>query len=115
MGGSSNTILHMLAIANEAGVDFDIADINKISKNVAHIAKISPSLTTVHMEDINSAGGVSAVINEISKRGNVIDDNLTITGESLLQRVKDATILDKDIIHSIDNPYSKVGGLAICW
>jgi dihydroxy-acid dehydratase len=113
MGGSSNTILHMLAIANEAGVDFDIADINKISKNVSHIAKISPSLTTVHMEDINRAGGVSAVIKEISKRGDVIKDNLTITGESLLERVKDAQILDSEIIHSINNPYSKVGGLAI--
>jgi dihydroxy-acid dehydratase len=113
MGGSSNTILHMLAIANEAGVDFDIGDINKISKNVSHIAKISPSLTTVHMEDINRAGGVSAVIKEISKRGDVIKDNLTITGETLLQRVDSAQILDSEIIHNIDNPYSKVGGLAI--
>ncbi len=113
MGGSSNTILHMLAIANEAGVDFDIAKINEISKNVAHIAKISPSLTTVHMEDINRAGGVSAVIKEISKRGDIIRDNLTITGESLLERVANAEIKDKDIIHTIDNPYSKVGGLAI--
>ncbi len=113
MGGSSNTVLHMLAIANEAGVDFEIADINKISKSVAHIAKISPSLTTVHMEDINRAGGVSAVIKEISKRGDVIKDNLTITGESLLERVANAKIKDEQIIHTIDNPYSKVGGLAI--
>ena len=113
MGGSSNTILHMLAIANEAGVDFNIADINEISKNVSHIAKISPSLTTVHMEDINKAGGVSAVIKEISKRGDVIKDNLTVTGESLLERVADAEILDPEIIHPIENPYSKVGGLAI--
>ena len=113
MGGSSNTILHMLAIANEAGVDFDIAKINEISKNVAHIAKISPSLTTIHMEDINRAGGVSAVIKEISKRGDIIKDNLTVTGESLLERVKDAKILDPEVIHPIDNPYSEVGGLAI--
>jgi len=113
MGGSSNTILHMLAIANEAGVDFDIAKINEISKNVAHIAKISPSLTTIHMEDINRAGGVSAVIKEISKRGDIIKDNLTITGETLLERVKDAKILDPEVIHPIDNPYSEVGGLAI--
>jgi dihydroxy-acid dehydratase len=113
MGGSSNTILHMLAIANEAEVNFDIAKINEISKNVAHIAKISPSLTTVHMEDINRAGGVSAVIKEISKRGDVIKDNLTITGESLLERVADAKILDPEIIHPIENPYSEVGGLAI--
>ncbi len=114
MGGSTNTILHMLAIADEAGVSFDIAKLNEISKNVSHIAKISPSLTTVHMEDINRAGGVSAVMNEMKKRGDdILIDNLTVTGESIYERIKDATIKDTDIIHTIDNPYSEVGGLAI--
>jgi len=114
MGGSSNTVLHMLAIANEAEVDFKIEDINKISKQVSHIAKISPSLTTVHMEDINRAGGVSAVMNEMNKRDNkTLQDNLTITGESLFERIADAKIKDTEIIHTIDNPYSEVGGLAI--
>ena len=70
MGGSTNTILHMLAIAKEAEVDFNLESINNIAANVAHIAKIAPALSSVHMEDINRAGGVSAVINEISKRGN---------------------------------------------
>ena len=113
MGGSSNTVLHMLAIANEAEVDFDIAKINEISKEVAHIAKISPSLTTVHMEDINRAGGVSAVMKEISKRGNTLKNNPVIEGGMLFDRIKDAQIKDYNIIHSIENPYSKVGGLAI--
>ncbi len=114
MGGSSNTVLHMLAIANEAGVPFDIGDINTISKNVAHIAKISPSLTTVHMEDINRAGGVSAVMKEMLRRENgVLQDNMTISGETLFERISDASIRDTEIIHTIDNPYSKVGGLAI--
>jgi len=114
MGGSSNTVLHMLAIANEADVNFNIADINKISKSVSHIAKISPSLTTVHMEDIHTAGGVSAVLKEMTKRDNsVLLDNLTITGESLFERIADAKIKDEEIIHTIDNPYSEVGGLAI--
>jgi len=113
MGGSSNTVLHMLAIANEAGVDFNIGDINKISKKVSHIAKISPSLTTVHMEDINTAGGVSAVLKEMNKRGEVLQDNLTVTGESLFERFANAEIKDTEIIHTIDNPYSEVGGLAI--
>ena len=114
MGGSTNTILHMLAIADEAGVDFDIAELNKISQRVSHIAKISPSLTTVHMEDINRAGGVSAVMKEMSKRGDdILLDNLTITGESIYERIKDAQIKDTNIIHTIDNPYSEVGGLAI--
>ncbi len=114
MGGSSNTILHMLAIADEAGVDFDIAEINEISKHVAHIAKISPSLTTVHMEDINKAGGVSAVMHEMNRRKDgVLRDNLTVTGESLFERIAGAEIKDETIIHRIENPYSEVGGLAI--
>ena len=117
MGGSSNTVLHMLAIANEAGVDFKLEDINEIGKKVSHIAKISPSLSTVHMEDINRAGGLSAVIKEISKRdgGFLSLDALTITGESLGERVANAEIKDTQIIHTIDNPYSKVGGLAILY
>ncbi len=114
MGGSSNTVLHMLAIANEAGVDFNIEDINKISRQVSHIAKISPSLTTVHMEDIHTAGGVSAVMKEMNKRDNkTLQDNLTVTGETLFERIADAEIKDTNIIHTIDNPYSEVGGLAI--
>ena len=116
MGGSSNTVLHMLAIAKEAGVDFNLEDINAISKRVSHIAKISPSLTTVHMEDINKAGGVSAVMHEMSKRGDdILLDNLTVTGETLKERIKDSKILDTTIIHTIDNPYSEVGGLAILY
>ena len=116
MGGSSNTVLHMLAIAREAGANFDLEDINKISKRVSHIAKISPSLTTVHMEDIDKAGGVSAVMHEMSKRGDdVLIDNLTITGESIKERIATSEIIDTNIIHTIDNPYSEVGGLAILY
>ena len=115
MGGSSNTVLHMLAIAKEAGVDFNIADINEISKKVSHIAKISPSLSTVHMEDINRAGGVGAVMHEIAKRdnGSMYLDNLTVTGETIGERIKDDEIKDTSIIHTLKNPYSNVGGLAI--
>ncbi len=114
MGGSSNTVLHMLSIAKEAEVDFPIEKINEISEKVSHIAKISPSLSTVHMEDINKAGGVNAVMKEISRRGDALDlEALTITGETLGERIKDAQIKDTSIIHTIDNPYSKVGGLSI--
>ncbi|MGE4511053.1 MAG: dihydroxy-acid dehydratase [Sulfurimonadaceae bacterium] len=114
MGGSSNTVLHMLSIAKEAGVDFDITQINKISENVAHIAKISPSLSTVHMDDINRAGGVNAVMKEVSRRGGLLYlDNPTVTGETLGERIKDAKILDENIIHTNENAYSPVGGLSI--
>ena len=116
MGGSSNTVLHMLAIAKEADINFNLEDINKISKEVSHIAKISPSLTTIHMQDIDRAGGVSAVMHEMSKRGeNILRDNLTITGESLKERIANSKIKDTKVIHTIDNPYSKVGGLAILY
>jgi len=116
MGGSSNTVLHMLAIAKEAEVDFNLKDINAISKRVSHIAKISPSLTTVHMEDINKAGGVNAVMHEMMKRGDdILRDNLSVSGETLYEKVKDAKILDTNIIHTVDNPYSEVGGLAILY
>ena len=206
MGGSTNTILHMLAIAKEAEVDFNLESINNIAANVAHIAKIAPALSSVHMEDINRAGGVSAVMNEISKRGNsslgnhctdftnfertadlmssspskfvknststtantrIVDstslesqvdsapchfersekskslvsqasftnqdsnnaesqtdsakldssilylDALTITGETLGQRIANANITDPEIIRHNDNAYSQVGGLKI--
>jgi dihydroxy-acid dehydratase len=116
MGGSSNTVLHMLAIAKEAEVDFQLSDINAISKRVSHIAKISPSLSTVHMEDINKAGGVNAVMHEMMKRGDdILADNLSVTGETLYEKVKDAEITDTNIIHTVDNPYSEVGGLAILY
>ena len=116
MGGSSNTVLHMLAIAKEAGVTFELKDINAISKRVSHIAKISPSLSTVHMEDINKAGGVNAVMKEMTKRGDdILLDNPTISGETVLEKIKDAYIKDTNIIHTIDKPYSQVGGLAILY
>lgn len=115
MGGSTNTILHMLAIAKEAEVDFNLESINNIAANVAHIAKIAPALSSVHMEDINKAGGVSAVINEVSKREKSILhlDALTITGETLGQRIANANIKDSSIIRHNDNAYSQVGGLKI--
>ena len=114
MGGSSNTVLHMLAIAKESDVDFQIENINAIAEKVSHIAKISPSLSTVHMKDIDDAGGVNAVMNEVSRRGDILNlDALTITGETLGERIKDAKILDENIIHRNENAYSPVGGLSI--
>ncbi len=115
MGGSSNTVLHMLAIAKEADVDFKIENINAIAEKVAHIAKISPSLTTVHMKDIDDAGGVNAVMKEVSNRGNDVLqlDALTVTGETIGERIKDAEIKDTSIIHTNAHAFSPVGGLSI--
>ena len=115
MGGSSNTVLHMLAISREAGVNLDIKELNKISQNIAHIAKISPSLPNVHMEDVGRAGGMNAVIKEISRRdhGMLNLDNLTVSGETLGERVRASDIKDESVIHKVENAYSQVGGLAI--
>ena len=114
MGGSSNTVLHMLAIAREAGVDFDLRAIEEIAKKVAHIAKIAPSLSTVHMEDIHRAGGVPAVLNEAARRGGIVREGaLTVTGETVGDRLKGAKIEDREIIRPLENAWSPVGGLAV--
>ena len=114
MGGSSNTVLHLLAIARESDIEYKIENINKIADKVSHIAKISPSLTTVHMDDINRAGGVNAVMKEVSRRGGLLNlDSLMVSGETLGDRIADATILDEKIIHTNENAYSQVGGLSI--
>ncbi|MBF7042292.1 dihydroxy-acid dehydratase [Campylobacter volucris] len=115
MGGSSNTILHMLAIAYEAGVNLNIKELNEISKNVAHIAKIAPSLNSVYMEDIHKAGGVSAVIAELAnKKDHILElDVMDILGQTLQDRIKNSKIKDESIIKKLDDAYSSVGGLAI--
>jgi len=114
MGGSSNTVLHLLAIARESDIEYKIENINKIADKVAHIAKISPSLTTVHMDDVDKAGGVNAVMKEVSNRSGLLNlDSLMISGETLEERIADAVILDEEIIHTNENAYSQVGGLSI--
>jgi dihydroxy-acid dehydratase len=114
MGGSSNTVLHMLAIAREAGVDFDLRAIEAIARKVAHIAKIAPSLSTVHIEDIHRAGGVPAVLKEAARRGGIVRDGaLTVTGETIADRIRVAQTKDAEIIRPLENAWSPVGGLAV--
>jgi len=115
MGGSSNTILHMLAISREADAPLDIKELNDISKNIAHVAKVAPSLPSVHMEDVARAGGILAILNEISKRDNgfLELENLTVTGKSMKELVAEHEVKDYEVIKSIDKPFSHVGGLAI--
>jgi dihydroxy-acid dehydratase len=114
MGGSTNTVLHMLAIAREAGVDFDLRAIEEVAKNVAHIAKIAPSLSTVHIEDVHRAGGVPAVLKEAARRGGVVREGaLTVSGETVGERIRGAEIRDPAVIHPLEQAYSPVGGLAV--
>jgi dihydroxy-acid dehydratase len=114
MGGSTNTVLHMLAIAREAGVAFDLRRIDEVGRKVAHIAKIAPSLSTVHIEDIHQAGGVPAVLKEAARRGGVVREGaLTVSGETVGERIRGAEIKDRAVIHTNETAYSQVGGLAV--
>ena len=114
MGGSTNTILHTLAIAIEAGIDFDLKELNEIANRTPYICKVSPSTPFVHMEDVDRAGGISAILNEISKVPNTLYlDRLTVTGKTLGENIKDAKIKDENVIRSVEAPYSAKGGLAV--
>lgn len=110
LGGSTNSVLHLMAIAHEAGVQFSLAKINEISKRTPHLCKISPS-GNYHIEDLDRAGGISAVMKEII--GFLKGDAVTVTGKSLAQNVRNASIQDKDVIHPVSKAYSSTGGLAI--
>jgi dihydroxy-acid dehydratase len=115
MGGSTNTVLHTLAIAHEAGIEYDLRDINKIAEKVPYLAKIMPA-SDYSMQDVHRAGGVSAILNELCKvEGALHHDCITITGKTLSENVKDAAILDSKVIRSRENPYSHVGGLSILY
>jgi dihydroxy-acid dehydratase len=113
MGGSTNTVLHSLAVANEAGIKYDLERINKISAKCPNICKVSPS-SAVHVEDVDAAGGISAILKEISKIPNMLNtDCITVTGKTLGENIADADIKDTEVIHTLDNAYSKSGGLTI--
>jgi dihydroxy-acid dehydratase len=113
MGGSTNTVLHSLAVANEAGIKYDLKRINAISSKCPNICKVSPS-STVHIEDVDAAGGISAILNEVGKIPNLLNlDCLTVSGKTLGENIAGAKIKDKDVIHTLDKAYSKTGGLAI--
>lgn len=113
MGGSTNTVLHTLAIAHEAGIDYPIERINEVAKRVPHLAKIAPA-SDYHIEDVHNAGGVSAIINELLKKPGALNgDCITVTAKTLKENVAGCEILDTDVIHTLDNPHSQEGGLAV--
>lgn len=113
MGGSTNTVLHTLAIANEAGVDFTLEKMDKISKKTPNICKVSPS-SKYHMEDVDNAGGVMAILKEVSKiTGLVYGHCITASSKSISEILKETKSPDGNVIKEIKNAYSKDGGLAI--
>lgn len=113
MGGSTNTVLHTLAIANEAEIEYNIEDINKVAERVPYLAKIMPA-SDISMDDIEKAGGVSSIINELTKiPGAIHPERQTIAGVSMGELVKDYHIKNDQVIRTKDNPYSPVGGLSV--
>ncbi|WP_185150626.1 dihydroxy-acid dehydratase [Cytobacillus dafuensis] len=113
MGGSTNTVLHTLALANEAEIDYSLERINEIASRVPHLAKIAPA-SDYHIEDVHNAGGVSAIINELLKKPGAFNGNcLTVSGKTIRENVAGSDILDKDVIRPLDQPHSEQGGLAV--
>jgi len=115
MGGSTNTILHALAIAKEAGLEYDLNRINAISKKCPNICKVSPS-SAFHVEDVDRAGGVSAILKTVSAiKGLINPKSLTVTGYELGKNFAKSKVADPNVIRPLDNPYAPEGGLAVLW
>ena len=113
MGGSSNTVLHTLALAQEAGLNYPLENINKVAEKVPHICKVSPA-GKWHMEDVHNAGGIPAILNEIHRGTGMLHlDRPTVNGTTLGQNIEGKEILDDDVIRRYENAHSKRGGLAI--
>lgn len=112
LGCSTNTALHLPAIAHEAGIDLPLDKFNEISDQVPHICSLTPAGKN-HMENLNAAGGIHAVINELVKGDLINLDTVTVTGQSLKENLKAINFVDHEIIRSLDNPYHERGGLAI--
>jgi len=114
MGGSTNTVLHTLAIAHEADIDYDLSRINEVAKRVPYLAKIAPA-SDYTMQDVHDAGGVSAIIRELCEMGAIERDRMTVTGKTVFENVKDHVITNPKVIRPKEDPYSPVGGLSILY
>ena len=111
IGGSSNTVLHLTAIAHECGIEIPAMLFDEISRRTPYITKLSPA-GHHHMQDLEEAGGITAVMHELAKKNLLHLDALTVTG-TVAERIKDAEIQRSDVIHTVDNPYRATGGIAI--
>ena len=112
LGCSTNSMLHLPAIAHEIGMDFDISFANEISARTPNLCHLAPAGPT-YIEDLNEAGGVYAVMNELNKKGLLHTECMTVTGKTVGENIKDCVNLNPEVIRPIDNPYSQTGGLAV--
>jgi dihydroxy-acid dehydratase len=112
LGCSTNTVLHLMAIAEEAGVRLDLDAFNRVSAKTPHLCSLSPA-GKHHIQDLDRAGGVSAVMKEISRKRLIHTNCLTVTGQTVKENIKRSRIRDKSIIRPLERPYHKQGGLAV--
>ncbi len=113
MGGSTNTVLHTLAIAHEAGVAYSLDRINQLSDRVPYVCKVSPA-GHHHVEDVDRAGGISAILKRLAERGDLLKlDRPTVTGKTLGENIRQAVVKDADVIRPLESPYRTTGGLAV--
>lgn len=112
LGCSTNSMLHLPAIAHEIGMNFDISFANEISAKTPNLCHLAPAGPT-YIEDLNEAGGVYAVMNELNKKGLLHTECMTVTGKTVGENIKDCVNLNPEVIRPIDNPYSQTGGLAV--
>jgi dihydroxy-acid dehydratase len=113
MGGSTNTVLHTLALAHEGGVQYPLARLNEVAARVPYICSVAPA-SSVHVEDVHRAGGVSAILHELSRKPGVLDlGQRTVSLKTLGENVAQAHVRDPEVIRPIENPFSPTGGLAV--
>ena len=112
LGCSTNSMLHLPAIAHECGVDLNLDVANKISEKTPNLCHLAPAGRT-YMEDLNEAGGVYAVMNELNKKGLLNTDCMTVTGKTIGENIEGSVNLDPEVIRPIENPYSETGGIAV--
>lgn len=112
LGCSTNSMLHLPAIAHEIGMDFEIDFANGISERTPNLCHLAPAGPT-YMEDLNEAGGVYAVMNELNKLGLLYTECMTVTGKTVGENIKDAVNLNPEVIRPVENPYSQTGGIAV--
>jgi len=112
LGCSTNTVLHLVAIAREAGVDIDLNKINDISAKTPHLCSLSPG-GSHHIEDLYHAGGIGAVVKELDRKDLIHTDCLTVTGGTVGENIRDLSTINPEVIRSVENPYHEQGGLAV--
>ena len=114
LGCSSNSVLHLLAIAHEAGVEMDLNTFNEVSEKTPNLCHLAPAGPT-YIQDLDAAGGVPAVMKELTKIGALDTSALTVTGQTVAENIEKAQNGNESVIRPVENPYSQTGGLAILW